>query len=74
MESKTNKAKKLYKQYIYSGSMVEESLCRIEILREGSEFIARMQTQGGTREYRNMVFEDLLRELFIDLQEEFGEI
>lgn len=53
---------------------IEESLCRIEILREGGEFIARTQTQGGTKEYRNTVFEDLLRELFIDLQEELGEI
>jgi len=56
------------------GTMVEESLCRIEILREGGEFIARAQMQSGVREYRNTVFEDLLRELFIDLQEEFGEI
>ncbi len=53
---------------------VEESLCRIEILKVGSEFIARTQTQGGTKEYRNMIFEDLLRELFIDLQEDFGEL
>lgn len=53
---------------------VEESLCRIELLKDGSEFIARAQTQGGTKEYRNVVFEDLLRELFIDLQEDFGEL
>ena len=51
-----------------------ESLCRIEILKEGNEFIAKAQTQGGTKEYRNTVFEDLLREMFIDLQEEFGEL
>jgi len=53
---------------------IEESLCRIEILKEGSEFIARAQTQAGTKEYRNTVFEDLLRELFIDMQEDFGEL
>lgn len=53
---------------------VEESLCRIEILKDGSEFIARAMTQGGTKEYRNVLFEDLLRELFIDLQEDFGEL
>ena len=56
------------------GSMVEESLCRIEILKEGNEFVAKIQMQAGTKEYRNTMFEDLLRELFIDLQEEFGEI
>ena len=70
------KAKEINNEYIYSGRMVaiEESLCRIEILKEGNEFIARAQTQGGTKEYRNIIFEDLLRELFIDLQEEFGEL
>ncbi|MCD6512325.1 MAG: hypothetical protein J7K61_01815 [Thermoplasmata archaeon] len=52
---------------------VEESLCRIEIMKQGQEFIARAETQGGVKEYRNTVFEDMLRELFIDLQEEFGE-
>jgi len=53
---------------------VEESLCRIEIMKQGNEFVARAETQGGVKEYRNVVFEDMLRELFIDLQEEFGEI
>jgi hypothetical protein len=53
---------------------VEEELCRIEIVKEGSEFVARAHTQSGTREYRNSVFEDMLRELVIDLQEEFGEL
>ena len=70
------KTKKIYNVSIYNASMVTmaESLCRIEILKEGSEFIAKAQTQGGTKEYRNTVFEDLLREMFIDLQEEFGEL
>lgn len=53
---------------------VEENLCRIEIVKEGREFVAKARTQGGTREYRNIIFEDMLRELVIDLQEEFGEI
>jgi hypothetical protein len=62
--------------YTYRHRMVaiEESLCRIEILKDGSDFIARAQTQGGTKEYKNTIFEDLLRELFIDLQEDFGEL
>ena len=52
---------------------MEESLCRIEILKDGREFVARTQSQsGGNREYRDTVFEDMLTELVIDLQEEFG--
>jgi len=53
---------------------VEEELCRIEIVKEGSEFVAIAHTQAGSREYRNTIFEDMLRELVIDLQEEFGEL
>ncbi len=53
---------------------LEENLCRIEIVKEGREFIAKARTQAGIREYRNIIFEDMLRELVIDLQEEFGEI
>jgi hypothetical protein len=53
---------------------MEESLCHIEIIKDGKEFVARAQSQsGGDREYRNAIFEDLLTELVIDLQEEFGE-
>ena len=74
--AKHPKTKKINKQNIFTPRMVTiaESLCRIEILKEGGEFIAKVQTQGGTKEYRNTIFEDLLRELFIDLQEEFGEL
>jgi len=50
----------------------DENLANIEIFKEGNEFVAIVQTQGWKREYRNVVFEDMLRELVIDLQEEFG--
>lgn len=54
---------------------MEESLCRIEIIKDGREFVARAQSQsGGNREYRDTIFEDMLTELVIDLQEEFGEV
>ena len=53
---------------------MEESLCRIEILKDGREYVARTHSQsGGNREYRDTVFEDMLTGLVIDLQEEFGE-
>jgi len=56
------------------GIDMEESLCRIEILKDGREFVARTHSQsGGNREYRDSIFEDMLTELVIDLQEEFGE-
>ncbi|OYT62577.1 hypothetical protein B6U81_00525 [Thermoplasmatales archaeon ex4484_30] len=50
----------------------DENLAVINIFKEGSEFVAIVETQGWKREYRNTVFEDMLRELVIDLQEEFG--
>ena len=53
---------------------MEESLCRIEIVKDGREFVAKTHSQtGGNREYRNTIFEDMLTELVIDLQEEFAE-
>lgn len=50
----------------------DENLAIINIIKEGNEFVAVVETQGWKREYRNVVFEDMLRELVIDLQEEFG--
>ncbi|RLF43803.1 MAG: hypothetical protein DRN29_09510 [Thermoplasmata archaeon] len=71
-----NRKKNKYETYIPVRNMVtlEENLCRIEIVKEGREYVAKAHTQGGVREYRNIVFEDMLRELVIDLQEEFGEL
>ena len=50
----------------------DENLATIEIFKEGNEFVARVETQGWKREYRSVLFEDMLREIIIDLQEEFG--
>ena len=50
----------------------DETLATIEIYKEGSGFVSKVETQGWKREYRNMIFEDMLREIIIDLQEEFG--
>ena len=50
----------------------DEMLYAIEISREGNEFVARVKTQVWKREYRNTIFEDLLREIVIDLQEYMG--
>lgn len=53
-------------------SSMEETLCNIEILRRGNLFIARIQSElGGTREFRNASFEQLLEQVAIELQEEF---
>ncbi len=45
----------------------------IQIVRDGMEFIARAESATNSKEYRNAVFEDMLTEMVIDLQEELGE-
>jgi hypothetical protein len=51
---------------------MEEALCHIEITHEGSEYLAKVQTDlGGLREYRHVDLEEVLRQVVIDLQEEF---
>lgn len=49
-------------------------LCQIEVLKEGHFFIARTQTDTGqTKEFKNTVFEDLLTEMLITLQEQLAD-
>jgi len=51
---------------------MEEALCHIEISDEGTDFLAKVQTElGGIREYRSDDLEEVLRQVVIDLQEEF---
>jgi hypothetical protein len=51
---------------------MEEQLCNIEILKSPKVYIAKVQTDlGGRREIRSSTFEDMLRQVAIDLQEEF---
>jgi hypothetical protein len=47
-----------------------DTLCQIEILKDGHFFIARTETEAGQKEYKNTVFEDLLTEMVITLQEQ----
>lgn len=53
--------------------MAEDPLCYIEILKNGNVFLARSNVNGTSREYKNHVFEDMLTELVVDLQEEIPE-
>ena len=47
-------------------------MCHIEISEDGSEFIAKVQSDlGGLREFRGNTLEDVLRLISIELQEEF---
>ncbi len=49
-------------------------LCQIEVLKDGHFFIARTQTdQGQAKEFKNTVFEDLLTEMLITLQEQLAD-
>ena len=51
---------------------LEEQLCNIQIIKDSSMFVVKVQTElGGLREYKAKTFEGLLQQLVIDLQEEF---
>lgn len=51
--------------------LADGTLCQIEILKDGHFFIARTQTDTGlAKEFKNTVFEDLLTEMLITLQEQ----
>ncbi len=51
-----------------------DSVCNIEIVKDGRDFIARAHMNDGTiKEFRNRVFEDVVTELVIELQEELTE-
>ena len=53
---------------------MEKPLCVIEIAKNGTVFVARSMANGGsTKEYKNRIFEDMLTELVVDLQEEIQE-
>lgn len=54
-------------------STMQDMLAHIEILKDGHFFIARTETEGGEKEYKNTVFEDLLTEMVITLQEQLHE-
>lgn len=50
-----------------------DTLCQIEIVKDGHVFIARTETDAGQKEYKNTVFEDLLTEMLITLQEQMAD-
>ncbi len=51
---------------------MEENLCNIELLKDNSSFLAKVQSElGGQREYRSANFEEILEQLVQDLQDEF---
>ncbi|MEF8878934.1 MAG: hypothetical protein V5A64_00905 [Candidatus Thermoplasmatota archaeon] len=53
---------------------MEQTVCNIEIVKDGRDFVARALMSDGTRrEFRNQVFEDVVTEMVIELQEEFSE-
>ncbi|MFA5451976.1 MAG: hypothetical protein WC248_00165 [Candidatus Methanomethylophilaceae archaeon] len=51
---------------------MEEVLCNIELIKENNDFVVKIQSDlGGVREYRSQIFEDVLEQFVMDLQEEF---
>ena len=49
------------------------TMALIEVVKDGHFFIARTETHAGTKEYKNTVFEDLLTEMLITLQEQLSD-
>ncbi|MFW5904115.1 MAG: hypothetical protein ACOC89_00490 [Candidatus Saliniplasma sp.] len=50
---------------------LEETLCSIEIVKDGKGYKAKVQTSLGRYvEYRNEDFENLLQQVYEDIQEE----
>ena len=48
-----------------------KKVCHIEILKDGVYFVVRVHLANGSiREYRHHVFEDVLTEMVIDLQDD----
>ena len=50
---------------------MEDVLCNIEIVKDNTMFIARIQMEGGgTREYKSKNVEEVIEQMAIELQEE----
>lgn len=48
-----------------------ESICHIEIKKDGCDFLVRAKMVDGTiKEFRNLSFEDVITEMVIELQDE----
>ena len=51
---------------------MDEPICHIEISKENGIVLARVQTDlGGVREFRDEALDVVLRQVSLDLQEEF---
>jgi hypothetical protein len=47
-----------------------ETVCRIEIIKDGRNFAARTHLSSGSiKEYHHPIFEEVLTEMVIDLQD-----
>lgn len=53
------------------GNQLEEAICHIEISQDDEEIVAKLQSDlGGIREFRSMTFEQILKLVVNELQEE----
>ena len=54
------------------GADMEESICQIEIVSNGNDFVARVASgMGGSREILSSRFSELLNQLISELHAEF---
>jgi delta-aminolevulinic acid dehydratase/porphobilinogen synthase len=51
-----------------------DTVCHIEIKKDGCDFIAKAHmVDGSIKEFRNLSFEDVITEMVIELQEELSD-
>ncbi len=53
---------------------MEEVLCNIEIVKENNTFIARIETDLGSREHKASSIEDVIEQFVMDIQDEFDSL
>jgi hypothetical protein len=57
--------------HILEEKKMEEPICHIEISKEEDEIVAKLQSDlGGIREFRSLTFEQILKLIVNELQEE----
>ncbi len=49
------------------------TICKIEVIKDGKDFAARAYLDDTIKEYRHPVFEEVLTEMAIDLQDTLEE-
>ena len=64
---------KLFK-HISKNIIIMNRICQIEVIKDGRDFAVRTYlSEGSIKEYRHPLFEEVLTEMVVDLQDMFEE-